>query len=155
MPTDKKVTYASFLCDHHPLKDEQWRIRLVVSGNKLHYDHDVNSPTTDIVENKIIFNSTISDALAGARFAALDLKYIFLHTEMKESEYMKVNYKYFPEDIIRNYNPVDKVHNGYIYMKIKKDVYDLKQAALLAYNTVSNLLVNAEYEPILGSLGLW
>ena len=40
-------------------------------------------------------------------------------------------------------------------MKIKKGMYGLKQAALLAYNTVSNLLVNAEYEPILGSLGLW
>ena len=64
-----------------------------------------------------------SDALAGARFAVLDLKYIFLHTEMKESEYMKVNYKYFPEDIIRKYNLTDKVHNGYIYMKIKKDMY--------------------------------
>ena len=39
-------------------------------------------------------------------------------------------------------------------MKIKR-MYGLKQAAFLAYNTVSNLLVNAEYKPILGSLGLW
>ena len=35
---------------------------------------------------------------------------------MKESEYMKVNYKYFPKDIIRKYNLTDKVHNGYIYI---------------------------------------
>ena len=34
-------------------------------------------------------------------------------------------------------------------------MYVLKQAALLAYKTVSNLLTTAEYEPILGSLGLW
>ena len=32
VPTNRKVTYASFVCDHRPLKDEQWRIRLVVGG---------------------------------------------------------------------------------------------------------------------------
>ena len=65
VPTDKKVTYASYVCDHRPLKDKKWQIRLIVGGNKLHYNHDVGSPTTDIVETKIIFNSTISDAHAG------------------------------------------------------------------------------------------
>ena len=64
----------------------------------------------------MLFNGTISDAHAGARFAALNLKDMFLHTEMKDDEYMKVNYKYFPEDIIRKYSLTDKVHNGYIYI---------------------------------------
>ena len=30
VPPDIKVTYASFVCDHGPLKDEKWRVRLVV-----------------------------------------------------------------------------------------------------------------------------
>ena len=38
LPTDKKTTYASFVCDHRPLKDEQWRIRQVVRGDKLTYN---------------------------------------------------------------------------------------------------------------------
>ena len=40
VPTDRKVTYASFVCDHRPLEEEQWRIRLVVRGDKLPYDAD-------------------------------------------------------------------------------------------------------------------
>ena len=62
VPADRKVTYASFVCDHRPLKDEQWRIRLVVGGDKLEYEFDSGSPTTDLTETKKLFNCVISDA---------------------------------------------------------------------------------------------
>ena len=52
MPQDKKVTHVSFVCDHQPLKDKQWRIRLVVGGDELSYKHDIGFPTADIVETK-------------------------------------------------------------------------------------------------------
>ena len=42
VPPDRKVTYASFVCDHRPLKDEQWRIILVVWG-RLPYNADSGS----------------------------------------------------------------------------------------------------------------
>ena len=32
VPKNKKVTYASFVCDYKPLKSEQWRVRCVVGG---------------------------------------------------------------------------------------------------------------------------
>ena len=32
---ENKVTYASFVCDHRPLKDKIWHIRLVIGGEKL------------------------------------------------------------------------------------------------------------------------
>ena len=35
VPTDIKVTYASFVCDQRSLKDEKWRISLMVGGDKL------------------------------------------------------------------------------------------------------------------------
>ena len=68
---------------------------------------------------------------------------------------MKVAYKYFPADIHHKYILQEKVHQGYIYMKIKGGMYGLKQAAILAYESVYNLLTTAGYTPILGSLGLW
>ncbi len=34
-------------------------------------------------------------------------------------------------------------------------MYGLKQAAILAYETVYNLLTPSGYTPVLGSLGLW
>ena len=68
---------------------------------------------------------------------------------------MKVAYKYFPPDIIKRYNLQSLVHIGYIYMRINKGMYGLKQAAILAYQTVGKLLIDEGYQPILGSLGLW
>ena len=75
VPTDRKVAYASFVCYHRPLKDEEWRIRLVIGGDKLTYDTDSGSPAIDILETKMLLNSIISDAKKyGARFLSMDLK---------------------------------------------------------------------------------
>ena len=155
VPTHKKVTYATFACDHRPLKDEKWRIRIVVGGDKLPYDSDSGSPATNMLETKLLFNSVISDAKEGARFCSMDLKDMFLHTPMREPEYMKVPFKYFPEDVRQKYNLYSKVHNGFIYIKIKKGMYGLKQAALLAYEFLSAILTKAGYAPIPATLGLW
>ena len=92
VPHTRPVTYASFVCDHRPLKDEQWRIRLVVDGDKLTYESDAGLPATDMTETKLLLNSTISEAHLGARFMSLDLKDTFLQTPMEKPEYMKVPY---------------------------------------------------------------
>jgi len=86
----------------------------------------------------------------------MDLKDMFLHTPMRSPEYMKVHKKFFPQDIWRKYNLAKLVHtDGFIYIKIKKGMYGLKQAAILAYEFLSTLLKNAGYQPITGTLGLW
>ena len=155
VPINKKVTYTNFACDHRPLKEEEWRICCVVGGDKLEWNFDAGSPATDMVETKLLFNSVISDAKAGARFMSLDLKDMFLMTMMDEPEYMKCAYRYFPSDIRKRYNLDALVHNGFIYIKIKKGLFGLKQAALLAYQQVSKLLQAGGFRPILGSLGMW
>ena len=66
---------------------------------------------------------------------------MFLHTVMEEPEYMKVNYKYFLHDIRKRYNLDELVHsNDYVYIKIQKGMYGLKQVAILAYTQVTILL---------------
>ena len=80
---------------------------------------------------------------------------MFLHTPMHNPQYMKVPYKHFTPDMRRKYKLDKKEHKGYIYMRIKKGMYGLKQAAVLAYDTVTTLLKNAGYTSILGSAGLW
>ena len=65
---DRKVTYGSCACDYRPLKDEKWRVRLVVGVDKLPYELDAGSPAASILETKNITNSVISDAGKGARF---------------------------------------------------------------------------------------
>jgi hypothetical protein len=155
VPQDKIVTYASFRADLKPLKPEPHRIRCVVGGDRLTYDDSTSSPTTDLIETKLLLNSTISDAGAGARFCSVDLKDFFLASEMKNPEYMKIHISYLPDDIIEHYNLRNKTHNGYVYVRISKGMYGLKQAAILAHQQLSRNLQKYGYYHIPGTAGLW
>ena len=75
---------------------------------------------------------------------------------MARDEFMRVKLKYFPSDICAKYDLAAKVApDGYVYIRIKKGMYGLKQAALLAYNHLKQSLVASGYAPILGTAGLW
>ena len=74
VPPNRDVTYANFVFDYRPLKDEPYRARMVVGGDKLTYHDDAGSPAASLLETKLLLNSTISDADKGARFLSLDLK---------------------------------------------------------------------------------
>ena len=153
VPDDRKVTYASFVCDYRPLKSDKYRVQLVVGGDKLTYADDAGSPAASLLETKLLVNSVISTP--GARFMSMDLKDHFLCTPMLNPEYMKISYKYFPQDIRDKYELDDIVSNGYIYCKIKKGMYGLKQASLLAYNFLKEKLAPHGYHPIPHTIGLW
>ena len=72
VPADKTITYANMVCDYRPLKEEKFRSRLTIGGDKLPYDDETASPAADLLETKIFLNSTISDAHKGARFMGID-----------------------------------------------------------------------------------
>jgi hypothetical protein len=156
VPTDKKVTYGNFICDYRPLKSEPYRVRLTVGGDKLPYDDDAGSPAASMLETKLILNSTISDAHKGARFLTADLKDHFLASPMEHPEYMRIKFKYFPEAVRQQYNLYEKVSaDGYIYIRIKKGMYGLKQAAILAYKHLVTQLAPHGYHPCPYTTGLW
>ena len=56
---------------------------------------------------------------------------------MDTSEYMRIPYKYFLEDIIIRYNLENKLSGGYIFVIIKQGMYGIKQAAILAYEQLA------------------
>ena len=60
IPTTKTITYASMVRDHRPLKAQQYCCRLVVGGDKLPYDDDAAAPAANLLETKLLSNSTIS-----------------------------------------------------------------------------------------------
>ena len=103
-----------------------------------------------------MINSVISDAKVGARFMTADIKDYFLATPMDRPEYMKVQFKHLPEDIKKKYNLHTKVtSNNYIYIRIKKGMYGLKQAAILAYDNLQQCLKPFGYTPVIGTVGVW
>ena len=156
LPGDKKVTYGCFVCNYRPLKSEQYRVRLVVGGDGLDYNEDAGAPAASMLETKILLNSAISDAHKGAKFFTLDIKDFFLATPMSQPEYMKIHIKNFPQDIIDQYGLLQKVTaDGYVYVKIKKGMYGLKQAAVLAFDHLVENLKDFGYEPIPHTIGMW
>ena len=85
------------------------------------YTSDAGSPAANLVETKLLINSTISDAQKGARFMSANLKDFFLATPMNGEEYMKVQSQPFPDDIRKKYNLDQKVtNNDYIYIRKKR-----------------------------------
>ena len=69
---------------------------------------------------------------------------------------MKVKYKHIPDDIRLMYNFKNKVtSDNFIYIKIKKGMYGLKQAAILAYENLQSNLKPFGYAPVIGTVGMW
>ena len=64
------MTYATFVCDYRPLKDDVNRVCITVG--RLCYDDDAGS--VNLLRLKLLTNSTISDAAKGARFMCADIK---------------------------------------------------------------------------------
>ena len=148
VPRDRKVTYANMVCDYRPLKSDPHRVRLTVGGDKLEYYDDATSPAATLLETKFLLNSTISDAHKGAKFFTLDITDFFLQSLMERPEYMRIHSKYFMEDIREKYNIVNIIApDGYVYCRIKRGMYGLKQAARLAYNALVSNLGNHGYRP--------
>ena len=104
VPANAKCTYANFVADHRPLKTDPDRICCVAGGDKIDFWGDSSSPTTNLAEAKLLFDSVISDVKNGARFMTCDLKDHFLASPMQNPHYMGIKWEHIPEDIRLRYN---------------------------------------------------
>jgi hypothetical protein len=156
VPKDRKVTYANFVCNIHPQKTETHRVRMTAGGDKLDYPDDASSPTVSMLDAKIHINSTISDAKQGACHLGLDIKNYFLGTPMKYFQYMRVPPSAIPRKVWDD--PRYTIHikpDGYVYLKICRGMYGLKEAAIIAFNQLVQKLAPYGYSPMPFTPGLW
>ena len=49
VPSDRDVTYATYVLDYRPHKTEKIRIRITVGGDRLSYPEDAGSPAANII----------------------------------------------------------------------------------------------------------
>ena len=68
---------------------------LTAGGDKLGAYEETSSPTVSLIDEKLHFNSTISDAHNGARHLGLDIKNFYLGTPMDHTkfQYLRVTSK--------------------------------------------------------------
>ena len=79
------MTYATYVLNYKPIKDENQIIRITVGVDRLTYPYDEGSPVANIIETKLLLNSTISDARHGVRFISADIKDYFLVTRTSQA----------------------------------------------------------------------
>ena len=67
---------------------------------------------------------------------------------LQDAEYMRIHGKYFLKDIREKYNIYSIISpDGYVYCKIKRGMYGLKQAACLARDQLIENLKPFGYSP--------
>ena len=126
----KKVTYGRIVCDIRPQKEETHRTRLTVGGNLLDYTGTLTTPTATITTAKCLFNSVVSTQ--NAKCVMADIKNFYLNNDLPEPEYMKMHISMIPEEICNEYNIQNFVDDkGWVYIKICKGTYGLKQAGII------------------------
>lgn len=153
VPQDRTVTYGRIVCDYRPQKSEPERTRLTVGGNLINYPYDVSTDTSDLTTAKLVINNTVSTP--GARHLLIDLKNYYLGTPMERYEYMRLAIEIIPDEIIQQYDLRPLVHNGYVYIEIRRGMYGLPQAGIIANNQLVERLAPFGYAPVTHTPGLW
>jgi hypothetical protein len=153
IPKDRKITYGKIVCDYKPHKKEKEHVRLTVGGDRLEYSGDVVTSTAEITTFKILINSTLSTK--DASMMMMDTKNYYFGTPLPRFEYMKMLLSRFPEEIVEKYNLNTLAVDGWVYIEIRKGMYALKQAGLLANQLLQTRLAPFVYYPARHTPGLW
>jgi hypothetical protein len=84
-----------------------------------------------------------------------DIKNYYIGTPLPRFEYMKILLSRFPEKIVHMYNLKAPAVDGWVNIEIRKCMYGLKQAGLLANQLLQTRLAPFGYYPIRHTPGLW
>jgi hypothetical protein len=114
-----------------------------VGGERLDYSGDVATSKANITPFKILINSTLSTS--DAAMMMMDIKNYYLGTPLPQFEYMKMLLSRFPEEIVQKYNLNALAVDGWVYIEIRKGMYGLKQAVLLANQLLQKRLAPFGY----------
>ena len=153
IPRDRTITYTRIVVDYRPQKTDPNRVRLTAGGNLIEYPGELTTRTADLTTTKMLWNSVISTT--DARYLCLDIKNFYLGTPMDRFEYMKMPLDIFPPATVEQYNLTQHAHNGFVYLEIRKAIYGLPQAGILANKLLRQRLRPAGYYEVAHTPGLW
>ncbi len=150
----KDITYGKFVCEYKPNKTKKERTRFTVGGGKINYPVDCGMPTGNLTLVKMHLNSVIS--MHKARYMTVDIKNFYLNTLMSRYEYVRIRLDDIPKEIIEQYALRNKVDgNGHVYIEVRKGMYGLPQAGILAQKLLEERLNKHGYSQSKAVPGLW
>ena len=142
------------MCSVRQEKKEKNRTRFTVGGEKIDYPGEVATPTADMLVAKILFNIIISTK--GSQFMTIDISNFYLITPLKRLEYIHINLRDIPDDIIEEYKLKEKTDTkGAVYIVANRGMYGLPQSVLLANELLENRLNKQGYQYSKLVPGIW
>jgi hypothetical protein len=153
IPNDRTVTYTRIVVDYRPQKADPNRVRLTAGGNLIEYPGELTTRTAELTTTKMLWNSVISTE--NARYMCLDIKNFYLGTPMDRFEYMKMPLSIFPQATIEQYDLDKHAKHGFVYLEIRKAIYGLPQAGILANKLLRQRLRPHGYYEVAHTPGLW
>jgi hypothetical protein len=148
----KKFTYGNPVVDYRPQKDDPQRIRITAGGNLITYESSPSVRTADLDTAKLHWNSVISTP--GAQYMCLDIKIFYLTAKLDYFEYMRMPLTLFPEWIKQQYNLNQLAYEGYVHLEMRRAVWGLPQAGILANKKLRRKLAPFGYFET-NTPGLW
>jgi hypothetical protein len=100
-----------------------------------------------------LINSTLS--AKDAEMMMTDINNYYLGTPLPRYEYMHMLLSRFPEEIVNKCTLNILAVDGWVYIEIRKGMYGVKQAGLLATQLLQKRLAPFGYYPALHTPGLW
>ena len=102
---------------------------------------------------KIHWQSVLSTE--NAKYMTINIGNFYTNTPMDRYEYMRMHINEIPPEIIEEYDLLPKVCDGYVYFRIKKAIYGLKQSGALAAKMLAKILNKRGYYQAKHTKGLW
>ncbi len=109
--------------------------------------------TANLNTAKLHSNSVVSTK--DARFMCLDIKKFYLTTALEYYEYMKIPLVLFPLWTIKQYNLHKLALDRWVYIKMRRAVWGLPQAGILASKHLHRKLAPFGYHECVNTPGLW
>ena len=102
---------------------------------------------------KLHVNSVISDVKQ--RYMCMDVKYFYLNNRMERDKYIMILISMIPQEFLEKYNLTEKAYNAYIYTRVTKGMYVLRQAGRISYYALVKKLYPYGYRPSRKNPRLW
>jgi hypothetical protein len=154
LPDDRQPIYPRFVCMEQLHKEEKFCTQMTIGGNLIDYPGDVSIGTAEMETIKILLNGVVSTL--GAKFCSADGTNFYLNMPMECHEFVCIPINLIPEEIVQAYclhTLVDP--KGFVLARIKKGMYRLLQAGMLANKLLKEQLGPHGYHACEHTPGLW
>lgn len=127
------------------------RIRGTAGGNilKHSYPGETSARTADMEVVKALIHSAASDRSRDSdsgRFLTLDIKDFYLGAPLDRPEFVRINLRFIPPEIVDEYKLQAYIHNDAILFQIDKCMYGLPQAGFISQRQLFKHLALHGYE---------